>query len=117
MFYYLWDVPIFMAMGAVGGVMGAGFCHFNVKVTQFRHKCACGRPPDTSSQMSDLKQAICEQAFSSRCAHTSTGLKGIATVGLKATHKPAQFVLQQSQRTAVKSGGLSPFLCRGVIQQ
>ena len=38
MFYYLWDVPIFMAMGAVGGVMGAGFCHFNVKVTQFRHK-------------------------------------------------------------------------------
>ncbi len=39
MFYYLWDVPIFMAMGAVGGVMGAGFCHFNVKVTQFRHKC------------------------------------------------------------------------------
>jgi len=44
MFYYLWDVPIFMAMGAVGGVMGAGFCHFNVKVTQFRHKCACCRP-------------------------------------------------------------------------
>lgn len=40
MFYYLWDVPIFMGMGAVGGLMGAGFCHFNVKVTQFRHKCA-----------------------------------------------------------------------------
>lgn len=39
MFYYLWDVPIFMGMGAVGGLMGAGFCHFNVKVTQFRHKC------------------------------------------------------------------------------
>ncbi len=40
MFYYLWDIPLFMAMGAVGGLMGAGFCHFNVKVTQLRHRCA-----------------------------------------------------------------------------
>ena len=39
MFYYVWDVPLFMAMGAVGGLMGAGMCHFNVKVTQLRHRC------------------------------------------------------------------------------
>lgn len=39
MFYYVWDVPLFMFMGAVGGLMGAGFCHFNVKITQLRHRC------------------------------------------------------------------------------
>ncbi len=39
MFYYVWDVPLFMCMGAIGGLMGAGFCHFNVKVTQLRHRC------------------------------------------------------------------------------
>lgn len=40
MFYYVWDVPLFMCMGAVGGLMGAGFCHFNVKITQLRHRWA-----------------------------------------------------------------------------
>ena len=38
MFYYLWDVPLFMGMGAIGGLMGAGFCHFNIRVTQLRHR-------------------------------------------------------------------------------
>lgn len=37
MFYYVWDLPIFVAMGAVGGLMGALFIKVNVKITQFRH--------------------------------------------------------------------------------
>ena len=39
MFYYVWDVPIFCLMGAVGGLMGALWVHLNVKVTAFRHRC------------------------------------------------------------------------------
>lgn len=39
MFYYVWDVPIFCAMGAVGGLMGALWVHVNVRVTAFRHRC------------------------------------------------------------------------------
>jgi Voltage gated chloride channel len=38
MFYYVWDVPVFILMGCIGGLMGAGFCHFNVKITQWRHR-------------------------------------------------------------------------------
>lgn len=37
MFYYVWDLPIFVGMGAVGGLMGALFIKVNVKITQFRH--------------------------------------------------------------------------------
>jgi chloride channel 7 len=38
MFYYVWDVPIFCLMGAMGGFMGALWVHVNVKVTAFRHR-------------------------------------------------------------------------------
>ena len=37
MFYYVWDLPIFVVMGAIGGLMGALFIKVNVKITQFRH--------------------------------------------------------------------------------
>ncbi|DBB10920.1 TPA: hypothetical protein ACH3X3_007381 [Trebouxia sp. C0006] len=37
MFYYVWDLPIFVGMGAIGGLMGALFIKVNVKITQFRH--------------------------------------------------------------------------------
>lgn len=40
MFYYVWEVPIFCLMGACGGLLGALFIHVNVKITQFRHRCA-----------------------------------------------------------------------------
>ena len=39
MYYYVWDVPIFCAMGAVGGLMGALWVHVNVRITAFRHRC------------------------------------------------------------------------------
>ncbi len=38
MFYYVWDLPVFFAMGAVGGLMGALWVHVNVKVTALRHR-------------------------------------------------------------------------------
>ena len=38
MFYYVWDVPIFCLMGAIGGLMGALWVHVNVRVTAFRHR-------------------------------------------------------------------------------
>lgn len=38
MFYYVWDVPIFCLMGAIGGLMGALWVDVNIKVTAFRHK-------------------------------------------------------------------------------
>ena len=59
MFYYLWDVPIFMGMGAVGGLMGAGFCHFNVKVTQFRHKCVCPHRIERCCSKSKILSFFC----------------------------------------------------------
>jgi chloride channel 7 len=37
MFYYIWDLPIFCCIGALGGLAGAGFIKANVKVTQWRH--------------------------------------------------------------------------------
>ena len=36
MFYYVWDVPIFCAMGAAGGALGAAFVAANVRVTAWR---------------------------------------------------------------------------------
>ena len=45
MFYYFWDVPIFCAMGAIGGLMGALWVHVNVKITAFRHKRIPVRSP------------------------------------------------------------------------
>lgn len=38
MFYYVWDLPIFCVMGAIGGALGALFIHLNVKVTKLRHR-------------------------------------------------------------------------------
>ena len=38
MFYYVWDVPIFIGMGVMGGLMGAAFIKVNVKITQLRHR-------------------------------------------------------------------------------
>lgn len=38
MFYYVWDLPVFFTMGAIGGLMGALWVHVNVKVTAFRHR-------------------------------------------------------------------------------
>ncbi|KAK9816592.1 hypothetical protein WJX72_002361 [[Myrmecia] bisecta] len=45
MFYYVWDVPIFCLMGAIGGLLGAFFIHMNVKVTSLRHKYIPVRHP------------------------------------------------------------------------
>ncbi|CAK0770655.1 hypothetical protein CVIRNUC_003789 [Coccomyxa viridis] len=45
MFYYVWDVPIFCLMGAVGGLMGALWVHVNVRVTAFRHRTIPVRSP------------------------------------------------------------------------
>ncbi|GMH42780.1 hypothetical protein BSKO_10699 [Bryopsis sp. KO-2023] len=38
LFYYFWEIPIFMLMGAVFGLLGAGFVWMNVKITSWRHK-------------------------------------------------------------------------------
>jgi hypothetical protein len=38
MFYYVWDLPIFFTMGAIGGLMGALWVHVNVKITALRHR-------------------------------------------------------------------------------
>ena len=38
MFYYVWDLPIFCMMGAIGGALGGLFIHLNVKVTKLRHR-------------------------------------------------------------------------------
>ena len=57
MFYYVWDLPIFVVMGAVGGLMGALFIKVNVKITQFRHMyipvrwvLICTHPPVNIAQ-------------------------------------------------------------------
>ena len=97
MFYYLWDVPIFMAMGAVGGVMGAGFCHFNVKVTQFRHKCG-NRSADRHYKAVDLWLLYCSlqaQVSSASITLTKLGFQG---------HVPASQLGLRRQicRTALK---------------
>ena len=65
MFYYLWDVPIFMAMGAIGGVMGAGFCHLNVKVTQFRHKCVTSYVRSWAPYCSSFTASTCSYVIDS----------------------------------------------------
>ena len=36
LFYYAWDVPLFCAMGAAGGALGAAFVAANVRVTAWR---------------------------------------------------------------------------------
>lgn len=36
--YYVYELPLFMAMGAAGGVLGAFFNHLNMKVSQYRAK-------------------------------------------------------------------------------
>jgi hypothetical protein len=71
MFYYVWDVPIFCLMGAVGGLMGALWVHVNVRVTAFRHRCipvrrarACRpplllRPARDSAQRSSTRKECC----------------------------------------------------------
>ena len=38
MFYYVWDVPIFCVMGAMGGLLGALWVHLNVHITALRHR-------------------------------------------------------------------------------
>eukprot|EP00884_Botryococcus_braunii_P006609 jgi/Botrbrau1/1594/Bobra.0185s0013.2 len=38
MFYYVWDVPVFCLMGAMGGLMGALWVHLNVRITALRHR-------------------------------------------------------------------------------
>ena len=34
--WYFWEVPIFVAMGVCGGLLGAAFVNLNVKITQWR---------------------------------------------------------------------------------
>lgn len=36
--WYFWEVPIFIAMGVCGGLLGAAFVNLNVKITQWRAK-------------------------------------------------------------------------------
>lgn len=36
--YYAWEIPIFVGLGVMGGLLGALFVHLNTKVTMFRQK-------------------------------------------------------------------------------
>lgn len=38
LFYYFWEIPIFMLIGVIYGVLGAGFVWMNVQITTWRHK-------------------------------------------------------------------------------
>ena len=66
MFYYVWDVPIFCLMGAVGGLMGALWVHVNVRVTAFRHRAI---PVRCEAYMLEFKfcRASCARAASNLC--------------------------------------------------
>ena len=37
-YYYLWEFPVFVLIGIIGGLMGALFVSLNVKITHFRRK-------------------------------------------------------------------------------
>jgi len=36
--WYFWEVPIFLLMGAAGGLMGSAFVNMNVRITAWRHR-------------------------------------------------------------------------------
>jgi len=36
--YHILDIPIFVLMGIAGGLMGALFCHINLKLVKFRKR-------------------------------------------------------------------------------
>eukprot|EP01023_Acetabularia_acetabulum_P017781 TRINITY_DN1891_c0_g1_i13.p1 TRINITY_DN1891_c0_g1~~TRINITY_DN1891_c0_g1_i13.p1 ORF type:complete len:840 (-),score=163.15 TRINITY_DN1891_c0_g1_i13:115-2634(-) len=36
--YYMWEMPIFIAMGVIGGIIGALFVSLNTIITKFRYK-------------------------------------------------------------------------------
>ncbi|CAD7694881.1 unnamed protein product [Ostreobium quekettii] len=38
LYYFLWEMPIYIVIGAVGGLLGALFIKTNVKITQFRQR-------------------------------------------------------------------------------
>lgn len=42
-YFHVWELPLFAAMGALGGLAGAAFIRMNVELTLWRHRC--GRPP------------------------------------------------------------------------
>ena len=42
--YAVWEMPLFLLMGAVGGVLGALFNHINYKLTVFRMRYITARP-------------------------------------------------------------------------
>ena len=65
MFYYVWDVPIFCLMGAVGGLMGALWVHLNVKVTALRHRFI----PVRCSACPLCKQAYCYSTWVTHRLH------------------------------------------------
>eukprot|EP01025_Chloroclados_australasicus_P012437 TRINITY_DN1572_c0_g1_i2.p1 TRINITY_DN1572_c0_g1~~TRINITY_DN1572_c0_g1_i2.p1 ORF type:complete len:958 (-),score=133.08 TRINITY_DN1572_c0_g1_i2:534-3407(-) len=44
-YYFVWELPIFVVMGCLGGLLGALFVQVNVKVTQWRHKMIPVRCP------------------------------------------------------------------------
>ena len=44
-FYYFWEIPIFVLMGATGGLLGAVFVSLNIKITQIRQAYIPVRAP------------------------------------------------------------------------
>lgn len=38
LYYYIWEIPIFMGLGAVCGLLGSFFVWLNIKVTAWRHR-------------------------------------------------------------------------------
>lgn len=36
--YHILDIPVFVLMGIAGGLMGALFCHLNVRLVIFRKR-------------------------------------------------------------------------------
>lgn len=38
LYYFVWELPIFMVLGAVCGLLGSLFVWLNVKMTSLRHK-------------------------------------------------------------------------------
>lgn len=38
LYYFVWELPIFMALGVVCGLLGSMFVWLNVKMTSLRHK-------------------------------------------------------------------------------
>ena len=64
MYYYVWDVPIFCVMGAMGGLLGALWVHLNVNITALRHRyvpvrCSAAAPKCRLKKHATASESIC----------------------------------------------------------